>query len=66
MGEMSLSDLRALPAVIDVETAAAVIGCSALTVRRLAREGRLKAVKPGRAWRINSQSVAQYIGACDE
>lgn len=66
MGEMQLSELQSLPVVIDADTAARALGCSVRTVHRLAREHRIKAVKVGREWRINTQSVAEFMGvACN-
>jgi excisionase family DNA binding protein len=50
---------RAAPATVDVMTAAQILRVSTVTVRSYIADGRLKADRRGRAWRIERESVEE-------
>lgn len=47
--------------LMDVEEAAAYVGLSAFTVRRLAKNGQLPAAKIGRAYRFKKEDIDSYL-----
>lgn len=52
-----------LPAIIDAETAAVVLGINAQIVRRMARAGELPAKKVGKkVWRFEKSALMAYVG----
>ncbi len=49
--------------VLHVSDVASLLGCSSQVVYKLIDTGELKAYKAGRAWKIDAQSVLDYIAA---
>lgn len=55
-------DLKTLPLMLDVETARQVPGCSDRYMRTLCESGQVRAVKMGRVWRVNRDSLLAFCG----
>jgi excisionase family DNA binding protein len=58
MGEM---DKDNLPSIMTIAEVAAYLGLHELTVRRLAREGAIPALKLGRQWRVKRDLLEKWI-----
>jgi excisionase family DNA binding protein len=50
-----------LPLVMTISQVAAYLGLHELTVRRLAREGEIPALKLGRQWRVKQDLLDRWI-----
>ena len=50
-----------LPPIMTIAEVAAYLGLHELTVRRLAREGAIPALKLGRQWRVKRDLLEQWI-----
>ena len=55
-------DLKTLPLMLDVETARQIPGCSDRYMRDMCEKKKVKAVKLGRVWRINRDSLLEFCG----
>ena len=55
---IGVDDFRSMPDIVDP-----LLGISDRSVYRLCQNGTFKAVKCGKLWRINRDSVLKYIGA---
>ena len=62
MGEESLLPDVGLPPIMTIAQAAKHTGLPELTVRRLAREGVIPALKLGRQWRIKRDLLEKWLG----
>ena len=68
---IGVDDFRSMPDIVDPTDAmkfgtafhAYLLGISDRSVYRLCQNGTFKAVKCGKLWRINRDSVLKYIGA---
>lgn len=54
-------DMENLPPIMTIAEVAAYLGLHELTVRRLAREGALPALKLGRQWRVKRDLLEKWI-----
>lgn len=63
---ISTDEARNLPALIDVATAARMLGFSRHYVGDMCARGEIEAVKFGRTWRINTSALLNKIGIADE
>lgn len=54
--------LRALPLLLDIETARQMPNVSGRYMRTLCEEGKVKAVKMGKVWRVNRDSLIAFCG----
>lgn len=62
-GPAPLPDVEEAAAqLISVEDAASVIGLTTRAVAKMCQEGRLRAVKVGRRWRINRAALYRMVG----
>lgn len=50
------------PSIMTIAEVAEYLGLHELTVRRLAREGQLPALKLGRQWRVKKDLLEKWIG----
>lgn len=57
-----VDDFRSMPDIVDPLPVAYLLGISDRSVYRLCQNGTFKAVKCGKLWRINRDSVLSYIG----
>ena len=53
--------LQEYPEIMNVHEVAKVLNCSAKTVSKLCREGKLKAMKIGKGWSIPQISLEDFI-----
>jgi excisionase family DNA binding protein len=58
MGEMNKDNA---PSIMTISEVAAYLGLHELTVRRLAREGAIPALKLGRQWRVKRDLLEKWI-----
>ena len=56
------TDLKTLPLLLDIETAKRIPGCSDRYIRKLCEDGTIRAVKMGRVWRVNRDSLLEFCG----
>ena len=54
-------DKEGLPPIMTIAEVAAYLGLHELTVRRLAREGAIPALKLGRQWRVKRDLLEKWI-----
>lgn len=59
---ITLDAFRTMPDIVDPMPVAHLLGISDRSVYRLCQNGTFKAVKCGKLWRINRDSVLSYIG----
>lgn len=59
---ITLDTFRTMPDIVDPMPVARLLGISDRSVYRLCQNGTFKAVKCGKLWRINRDSVLSYIG----
>lgn len=59
---IGVDDFRSMPDIVDPLPVAYLLGISDRSVYRLCQNGTFKAVKCGKLWRINRDSVLSYIG----
>lgn len=62
---ISTDEARNLPALIDVATAARMLGFSRHYVGELCARGEVEAVKFGRTWRVNTAALLEKLGICE-
>lgn len=55
-------DLKTLPLMLTIETAKNIPGCSDRYMRTLCESGQVRAVKLGRVWRVNRDSLLEFCG----
>lgn len=55
-------DLKTLPLLLPIETARQIPGLSDRGMRMLCENGKVKAVKMGRVWRVNRDSLLEFCG----
>lgn len=60
---IGVDDFRSMPDIVNPLPVAYLLGISDRSVYRLCQNGTFKAVKCGKLWRINRDSVLKYIGA---
>lgn len=53
----------ALPRLLTIDAAAAVLGCSLKTLRRRIEAGDLPVIRDGRLVRVHPQDLARYVAA---
>lgn len=56
------SEFDAYPKLLTPKQAAELGNVSAFTIRKLCREGKLKALQIGTVWRINRDALIHYLG----
>lgn len=61
MDSLPPAGYTALNASLDAKAVAAALGVSERTAQRLMRKGELAALKVGKLWRTNEESVAAYV-----
>lgn len=59
---ITLDAFRTMPDIVDPMPVARLLGISDRSVYRLCQNGTFKAVKCGKLWRINRDSVLSHIG----
>ena len=59
---MNMQQIRELGALSNIRTCSKVLGCSERYVRHLCETGRIKAIKLGAHWRVNTASLLAYAG----
>lgn len=59
---IGVDEFRDMPDIVDPVPVACLLGISDRSVYRLCQNGVFKAVKCGKLWRINRDSVLSYIG----
>lgn len=57
-----VGDLKSLPLLLPIETAKGIPGVSDRYIRKLCEDGTVKAVKMGRVWRVNRDSLLEFCG----
>lgn len=60
--EAKKSDFDQYPKLLTPNQAAELSNVSAFTIRKLCREGKLKALQIGSVWRINRDALIHYLG----
>lgn len=55
-------DLKTLPLMLPIETAKQIPGCSDRYMRDMCEKKKVKAVKMGRVWRVNRDSLLEFCG----
>lgn len=60
--QITVSEIADLPAVIDVNTGAMVAGDSAHHMSQLCAQGKVKAVKFGGRWHIDTAALLRQLG----
>lgn len=63
MRQKKITSWEQVPLIIDVAYASLLLGVCEVTVRRLIRDGKLKAVKIGEAWKINKADMKEFMNA---
>lgn len=63
MRQKKITSWEQVPLIIDVAYASLLLGVCEVTVRRLIRDGKLKAVKIGEAWKINKADMKDFMKA---
>lgn len=63
MRQKKITSWEQVPLIIDVAYASLLLGVCEVTVRRLIRDGKLKAVKIGEAWKINKADIKDFMNA---
>ena len=56
------NDLKNLPIMLPIEIAKQIPRCSGRYMRTLCESGQVRAVKVGRMWRVNRDSLLSYCG----
>lgn len=59
---MDRAEVSALPVLLTREQAARVAGVSDMTMWRMCKSGKVKAVKVGAQWRINRDALLEQVG----
>ena len=59
---MTLDDLANMPALTDIGHVMALLGCSAVYACKLCATGKIQAVKLGKYWRVNTESLKAFAG----
>lgn len=59
---VGMDEIAAMPALLDTEQVAGILGTTVLHASKLCRDGELPAVRCGRAWRINKHKFLQQVG----
>lgn len=54
--------LKALPLLLDIETARQLPQCSGRHMRNLCSTGQVKAIRCGKHWRVNRDSLLEFCG----
>ena len=54
--------LAGYPDVMSSAQAAQALGTNAITLRKLIGEGKLRAVRLGRVWRISKTAILEFLG----
>ncbi len=58
----SVGDLKSLPVLLNIETASGIPQISDRQMRKWCEDGTIKAVKMGRVWRVNRDSLLEFCG----
>lgn len=51
-----------LPVLVKPKVAAQILDCHERTVTRMCEAGKLKACRAGNSWRVNRDSLLEYVG----
>lgn len=62
---LTTEDVEALPALITARDYAALVGCTTTYANKLCQEGKVPAVKRGRAWLISKAKALRALGLAD-
>lgn len=57
-----MGDLKSLPLLLNIETASSIPQISDRQMRKWCEDGTVKAVKMGRVWRVNRDSLLAFCG----
>ena len=60
-----VGDLRSLPLLLPIEVARHIPQVSGRYLRKLCEDGTIRAVKCGRTWRVNRDSLLRFCGLSD-
>lgn len=58
----SMGDLKSLPLLLNIEAASNIPQISDRQMRKWCEDGTIKAVKMGRVWRVNRDSLLEFCG----
>ena len=58
----NVGDLKSLPVLLNIETASNIPHISDRQMRKWCEDGTIKAVKMGRVWRVNRDSLREFCG----
>lgn len=58
----NVGDLKSLPVLLNIETASGIPQISDRQMRKWCEDGTIKAVKMGRVWRVNRDSLLEFCG----
>ena len=59
---ITIEQAKELPALLDTTTGMKLLGVSRRYYCQLCKDGKIKAVKIGRAWRANTASLLEFAG----
>lgn len=59
---VGMDEIASMPALLDTVQAAQIVGTTPLAIARDCAKGTYKAVKCGRAWRINKAAFLTTVG----
>ena len=59
---VGMDEIARMPALLDTDQAASIAGQTPLSIARDCAAGKYKAVKCGRAWRINKTAFLEAVG----
>lgn len=62
---VGMDEIEKMPALLDTEQAASIIGATPLSIAKACADGEYLAVKCGREWRINKTQFLQAVGLSD-
>lgn len=62
---VSMDEIEKMPALLDTEQAASIIGATPLSIAKACADGEYPAAKCGREWRINKTRFLQAVGLKD-
>lgn len=57
-----VGDLKSLPLLLNIEVASSIPQISDRQMRKWCEDGTVKAVKMGRVWRVNRDSLLEFCG----
>lgn len=60
--QLGITDWMELPELLDSKTAALISNTSIKTIHDMCRAGKIKGVQLTKVWRINRDSLLEYLG----